>query len=328
MVDLTEEYRNVSKGAGWRLDRSRGRLRIMGRDAGSFLHALVTADVLAVPSGGGVYAAYLSPLGRMISDMTLYRRGDSWLADLPTGLAVPLLARLDALIFTEDVRVADVSDSTGLVSVYGPEGADVVGRAFAADAAAVLGLPLRSTVDLGDVMVARTDAAAVPTFDLIMPAEEVASVTARLSRAGAIEMRDETAEVFRLEAGRPAFGVDMHAETIPLEAGLLERAISLTKGCYVGQEVIIRVLHRGGGRVAKRLMRLEAASADDAIAPGSVIVAGDREVGRVTSAAWSPSRGRAIALGYVHRDAALEQHPILIRTPHGDTGAVIVGPAG
>jgi|SRR5579864_614925 len=328
MADLSEEYRNVSNGAGWRRDRSRGRLQIEGQDAGSFLHALVTADVLAVPSGGGVYAAYLTPLGRMISDMTLYRRGDSWLADLPPGLAAPLLARLDALIFTEDVRLADVSESTGLVSVFGPGAAEVIGRALAADAATLLGLPVRSTVDLSEVTVARTDAAAVPTFDLIMPAGQVAVVTARLSGAGAIEMRDETAEVFRLEAGRPAFGVDMHADTIPLEAGLLERAISLTKGCYVGQEVIVRVLHRGGGRVAKRLMRLEAVSAAEAIAPGSVIVAGDREAGRVTSAAWSPSRGRAIALGYVHREAAVEGSPVLIRAPHGDTPAVIVGPAG
>jgi folate-binding protein YgfZ len=189
-------------------------------------------------------------------------------------------------------------------------------------------LPVRATIDLGDVTVARTDAAAVPTFDLIMPAGQVAALTARLSGAGAIEMRDETAEVFRLEAGRPAFGVDMDADTIPLEAGLVERAISLTKGCYVGQEVIIRVLHRGGGRVAKRLMRLEADGADAAIAPGSVIVVGDREVGRVTSAAWSPSRGRAIALGYVHRDSAIERQPVLIRTPDGDTKAVIVGSAG
>jgi folate-binding protein YgfZ len=328
MADLSEEYRTVSTGAGWRRDRARERLQIAGRDAGSFLHALVTADVLAVPSGGGVYAAYLTPLGRMICDMSLYRRGDSWLADLPPGLAAPLLARLDALIFTEDVRLADLSNSTGLVSVFGAEAAEVVGRAFAVDAAPLIALPVRATVDVSDVTVARTDAAAVPTFDLVMPAGQVAAVTDRLSRAGAIEMRDETAEVFRLEAGRPAFGVDMHADTIPLEAGLLERAISLTKGCYVGQEVIIRVLHRGGGRVAKRLMRLEAEHADGAIAPGSVIVAGDREVGRVTSAAWSPSRGRAIALGFIHREAALERQPILIRTSHGDTQAVVVGPAG
>jgi folate-binding protein YgfZ len=328
MTDLSEEYRNVSTGAGWRRERSRGRLQITGRDAGSFLHALVTADILAVPSGGGAYAAYLTPLGRMISDMALYRRGDSWLADVPPGLAAPLLERLDGLIFTEDVRLADVSESTALVSVVGAKAAEVVGRAAGVDAAQLVALPLRGSVHVNGVTVARTDAAAVPTFDLILPVGQVASVAAQLSREGAIEMADATADVFRIEAGRPVFGIDMHADTIPLEAGLLERAISVTKGCYVGQEVIIRVLHRGGGRVAKRLMRLEAERADDAIAPGSVIVAGDREVGRVTSAVRSPSRGRAIALGYVHRDAAIDGHPVLIRTPHAETNAVIVGPAG
>ncbi len=328
MADLSEEYRNVSKGAGWRLDRSRGRLQIAGRDAGSFLHALVTADVLAVPSGGGVYAAYLTPQGRMISDLSLYRRDDSWLADLPPGLAAPLLERLDGLIFSEDVRLTNVSDSTGLVSVVGAKAAEVVGRAVGVDAAELAALPLLATSHRHDVTVARTDAAAVPTFDLIMPTGQVAAVTAQLSREGAIEMRDETAEVFRIEAGRPAFGVDMDADTIPLEAGLLERAISLTKGCYVGQEVIIRVLHRGGGRVAKRLMRLEAERADDSIAPGSAILAADHDVGRVTSAAWSPSRGHAVALGYVHRDAAVDGRPVRIRSDRGDAPAVIVGPAG
>ena len=328
MADLSEEYRNVSTGAGWRRERSRGRLQIAGRDAGSFLHALVTADILAVPSGGGAYAAYLTPLGRMITDMALYRHGDSWLADVPSGLAAPLLERLDGLIFTEDVRLTDVSASTALVSVVGAKAAQVVGSAAGIDQAELVALPVRGTVQVNGVTVARTDAAVLPTFDLIMPEGQVAAVTARLSREGAIEMGDATADVFRIEAGRPAFGIDMHADTIPLEAGLLDRAISVTKGCYVGQEIIIRVLHRGGGRVAKRLMRLEAEGPVDPIAPGSVILAGGREVGRVTSAARSPSRGRAVALGYVHRDAAIDGHPVLIRTPHGDTNAVVVGPAG
>ncbi|HEY6358207.1 MAG TPA: hypothetical protein VIX35_08175, partial [Vicinamibacterales bacterium] len=159
MADLSEEYRNVSSGAGWRLARPRGRLQIAGRDAGSFLQALVTADVLAVPPGGGAYAVYLTPQGRMISDLSLYRRDDSWLADLPPGLATPLLGRLDGLIFSEDVRVADVSDSTGLVSVVGAQAAEVVGRAVGIDAAQLTALPLRATVHMDEVIVARTDAA-------------------------------------------------------------------------------------------------------------------------------------------------------------------------
>jgi folate-binding protein YgfZ len=111
----------------------------------------------------------------------------------------------------------------------------------------------------------------------------------------------DTLDVVRVEAGRPAFLVDMDEHTIPLEAGLEERAISFTKGCYIGQEVIVRVMHRGQGRVAKKLVGLRL---DGRKVPPSraTVLAGDREIGRVTSAVWSPSLDAAIALGYVHRD--------------------------
>jgi tRNA-modifying protein YgfZ len=328
MADVSEEYRIVARGAGWRHERRRGRLRIEGRDAGSFLHALLTADVASVPAGGGVYSAYLTPHGRMISDLALYRHGDSWLADVPPGLAASLVTRLENLIFTEDVHVTDASDSIGLVSVIGRETARILGSAIGVAAELLHALPVRANVHVNDVMIARTDAATLPTFDLFMPAARVAEVATALGQAGAVELHDETAEMFRIEAGRPAFGVDMHTDTIPLEAGLVERAISLTKGCYVGQEVIIRVLHRGAGRVAKRLMRMEAAGAEDSITAGSVIVAADRDVGQVTSAAWSPARDRSIALGYIHRDAAIDGQLVVIQSPRGDSKAVIVGPAG
>ena len=104
MSDPLEEYRTAAAAAGWRVDRRRGRLRVAGRDAAAFLHALVTADVAAVPDGGGAYAAYLTPQGRMITDLALYpARRSGWLVDLPPGVAPALLARLDSLIFAEDV---------------------------------------------------------------------------------------------------------------------------------------------------------------------------------------------------------------------------------
>ena len=108
-----------------------------------------------------------------------------------------------------------------------------------------------------------------------------------------------TLEAARIEASYPVFGVDMTADTIPLEAGIEDRALSLTKGCYVGQEVIIRVLHRGHGRVARRLVRLQVEG--DAPQKDAKVFSGDREVGFITSSAKSPRLG-AIALGYVHRD--------------------------
>jgi folate-binding protein YgfZ len=96
----------------------------------------------------------------------------------------------------------------------------------------------------------------------------------------------------------------MDEHTIPLEAGIETRAISFTKGCYVGQEVIIRVLHRGQGRVARRLAGLLGRAADGPLARGMRIESGSKAVGSITSAVESPRLGRPIALGYVHRDSA------------------------
>ena len=124
----------------------------------------------------------------------------------------------------------------------------------------------------------------------------------RLLAAGGVRISPEAVNVCRVEAGRPRFGVDMTTDTIPLEAGIEDRAISLTKGCYVGQEIIIRVLHRGHGRVARRLVGLSLAGAQDVPEQGAAVHAGERDVGAVTSAVMSPALGHAIALAYVHRD--------------------------
>ena len=113
----------------------------------------------------------------------------------------------------------------------------------------------------------------------------------------------DTFEVIRIERGVPRFLADMNEDTIPLEAGIEDRAISFIKGCYVGQEIIVRVTHRGGGRVAKKLVRWIAdASAQIVPLPESKILSSDREIGRVTSAAFSPNANRVLGLGYVHRD--------------------------
>jgi folate-binding protein YgfZ len=121
--------------------------------------------------------------------------------------------------------------------------------------------------------------------------------------AGLNEVNLDTFEVIRIERGVPRFLADMDEDTIPLEAGIEKRAISFTKGCYVGQEVIVRVTTRGGGRVAKKLVRWVAdPSADIVPLPGSRIFSFDKHIGRVTSAAFSPNVNRVVGLGYVHRD--------------------------
>jgi folate-binding protein YgfZ len=330
MTDLSKEYRNVSAAAGWRVASRRAPISLAGRDTAPFLHALVTADVASVPPGGGAYGAYLTPQGRMIADLALYRAADRWLADVPAATAASLAATLDALIFTEDVRVEDQSARIAILSVIGMRAADVLGRLDGVDAGRAAALALRSTLDAPAVsaLIARTDASALPSFDLFVLAGQVAGVAARLTAGGAVEMSDDLVEALRIDAGHPSFGRDMDTSTIPLEAGLLDRAISTTKGCYVGQEIIVRVLHRGGGRVARRLMQIAARHDADVIAAGAVIVADGRDAGAVTSAARSPVGGIAIALGYVHRDAATEGRDVIVRSAGADVPAVIVRAAG
>jgi folate-binding protein YgfZ len=142
----------------------------------------------------------------------------------------------------------------------------------------------------------------VAGYDVIGAAADATAIRQALIAAGAETASDQDLETLRIERGRPRFGADMTEETIPLEAGLEERAISRTKGCYVGQEVIVRVQDRGHGRVARKLVGLTFDAGSNIPARGDAVQSSDREIGRVTSATWSPALARPIALGYVHRD--------------------------
>jgi folate-binding protein YgfZ len=329
MTLRSDQYRIIAAGAGWYDKRPRGRLRIDGRDAAAFLHALVSNDVESLVEGRGVYAAYLTPQGRMIADLCVYRRGDHLLVDTPPNLAGSLASRFDQLIFTEDARVSDVSASLSQVGVVGGSAAMTLARALGLDRALIENLPLRAQLGSGEALVVRTDDTALPSFDVFVPAAGFEAAVARLVDAGAVAAEHDLVEALRIEAGRPAFGIDMTEDTIPLEAGLLDRAISTTKGCYVGQEVIVRVLHRGGGRVAKRLVRMDVEPAHSAVLPaGALVLAEGRDVGRVTSAAWSPRLEHGVALGYVHRDSAQPGRRVSIATEAGEVPATIAALAG
>ena len=302
MTNIDDQYRIITNRAGW-IDRSElGRLQFDGKDRQAFLQALVSNEVDALLANHGVYATYLTPQGRMICDLRIYNRGAHLLAVVAAGLATSLAARLDQLIFAEDVTVRDVSAEIAQLTVMGAAAAAVLERAFGIDVDALAPLAQAATAK---AVVARADEADVPMFDVFVPASSRDETLAAIQSAGAEPIGPEIVDLLRIEAGRPAFGVDMTSETIPLEAGLQDRGISTEKGCYVGQEVIIRVLHRGGGRVVKRLVTLVfAAEAKAPAAAGTMITAEDRDIGVLTSAAWSPRRERVVALGYVRRDQA------------------------
>jgi tRNA-modifying protein YgfZ len=343
-----EGYDAVRKTSGVRDRSGEGRLRVTGPDRAAWLQGLLTNDIAAVKPGGGCYAAYLTPQGRMISDVRVLERGDFMLLDVPAAQKAFVLERLTTFIIMEDVAVDDVTESLARVAVHGPGAAALVEGVLKVDdgtpiaslaehASTVAQFDDHSThseisVHSGEpghpvvIVGSRELGAEVAGFDLYCPAPVKDDLLRALTAAGAEPIADNAWHALRVEAGRPLFGVDMTTDTIPLEAGIEDRAISFTKGCYVGQEIIIRVMHRGGGRVARKLVGLKpvaATSPDDAIAADTPLFAGEKSIGRVTSAAWSPRAGHWIAMGYVQRDSAEPGTHVTIGPPPNSVEAVV-----
>ena len=289
------------------IDRSdRGRVVVTGADRASYLQGLLTNDVVALKSGQGCYSAYLTAQGRMIADLHVYELGDLMLLTMAGGVKDVVIAKLDQFIFSEDVQLGDVTETFAQIAVIGPEAARAVSAALGAVTAdALAALPEHGNVRTewagGAAIVTRVTDTGEPGYEIFVDQPHVTALKTTLTAAAVVEAGEATSEALRIESGVPAFHRDMDEETIPLEANIESRAISFSKGCYVGQEVVIRVLHRGHGRVARKLVGLLVDGAE-APPPGAVIRSGDREIGRVTSSTRSPALERPIALGYVHRD--------------------------
>jgi folate-binding protein YgfZ len=284
----------------------RGLIVVSGQDRASYLQGLLTNDIARLTAGEGCYAAYLTPQGRMIADALVYELGDVILMAVPLPHTASVLAKLDQLVFGEDVRLGDVTATFSRYAVIGPATAAVLHTVLGEGSTDLESLPEHGNrrVRFGGhpSVLTRVDEAGEPGFDLYVERSQREALQEAIRAAGVPFVDAETADVIRIEAGIPKFDQDMDQDTIPLEAGIEGRAISFSKGCYVGQEVIVRVVHRGHGRVARKLAGLALEGPDLPIA-GAAVTADGRQVGRVTSSAHSPALGRPIALAYLHRDA-------------------------
>jgi folate-binding protein YgfZ len=281
-VIATTEYERLRESVGL-LDRSaRGKLRLSGAEAADYLQGQVTNDVVALTPGTGLYAALLNHKGKMLADMRILRGEDFiWIDTEPEAL--PVLARnVSMYSIGRDVRHADVSSIRSILSLIGPEARSVLDDPPPAEEHAFThgehGLYVAT--DLGvDVICASADAAAVREALGVEPVAE------------------EAAECLRIESGRPRFLYDVGTETIPQEAGLNDRAVSFTKGCYVGQETVARLHYRGKPNRHLRGLRLS-----EPATRGDEIRLGERVVGEVGSTAVSPQLG-PIALAVIRREA-------------------------
>jgi folate-binding protein YgfZ len=301
----------------------RGLIALAGGDAVTFLHNILTNDIKTLAAGAAVYSADLTPQGRMITDMLVLRREHEVWLDVEPQVGAAVAERLDASVFAEDVRVHDRSAAVASVAVYGPEAwarvAPLVGLAGSPRLSALA--HVTTGEGAGEIVALAVESLGVPGVHLFGAPERVTALRAGLVAAGVPVLTPGAYEALRIEAGTPLFGADMTTETIPLEAGIQDRAISMTKGCYVGQEVIIRILHRGHGRVARRLVQL-LCHGHDVPASGATVVAGGAAVGQVTSSAFSPRLDRAVAFAYVPRDSA--EPGTTVRFENGTAATVAV----
>lgn len=279
----------------------RVQLRAHGRDPARMVQGLITNDLDSADATRALYAAMLTPKGRMVADMRIVRNDDgSLLLDLDRHALDALLAHVKKYVPPMFARFEMLEPARALVGVYGPRAAAIVRSVTPLDVKDYAAEYAVARTD--DALAIATREAGVPGFDLLVPAERAAALRTALLDAGAVAADTETVELLRIEAGRPRWGAELDENRIPLEANLRERAISTSKGCYTGQEVIIRILHRGHVNWQLRGLLLGQAAPPPAGTELSAQDAGGKTVARVTSSVRSPLLGETIALAYVRRE--------------------------
>ncbi len=306
--DGAAEYRAVRESAGVAERGDRARFRLWGKDPGKMVHGLITNDLLKAEPGQGVYAAMLTPKGRMVADLRVFRRADGEvLVDVAREALEGTREHFRKMVPPMFARWADATDAVVEIGVYGPRSRELLSAGLGAEVPALAEDAFVEPAFGGaTLLVAGTREAGLEEgFDVFVPGEQADALWTALRGAGAHPVGFGALETLRIEAGRPRYGTDLTEETIPTEAyesaGLMERAISFHKGCYTGQEVIVRIAHRGHVNRHLRGLRLGDAPAP---APRTPLVHPEtgKDVGWVTSAAFSPRVGGTVALGYVRRE--------------------------
>jgi folate-binding protein YgfZ len=325
----TAEHAALRSSAGILDLGARGRFCLTGADRVRLLHGQVTNDIAALAPLRGCYAAFVSNKGRMQSDAFIYALPNELLVDVEPGLTAMLLQRLDHYIVADDVQSVDVTPYYGLLSVQGPRAAAVLTRLNLGIELPEANLAVAHLTDptLGELYVTRNARTGSQGFDLFIPLDVQAMVLDKLVASAREESGGlagwEALELARLEAGIPRFGLDIDETNLAPEAGIESRAISYSKGCYIGQETIARI--RTYGQVAKALRGLRLPD-DLATLPlrGDKLILNDREVGYVTSAARSEAARGVIALGYVRRECNAPGTALTLRTATGECPVTIV----
>ena len=316
---MMTEYEVVRDGGAGLIDLSeaRGRIRVSGSEATMFLNGLITNDVKNLAQNRWMTAVFPTVQGRLIGAVRVIRGSEpGFLIDTEAASHEAVLKTISRFTLAGDFKVADVTSETALLTLQGQSAAEVVEKVFETS---VSELPSNGVVET-DVTIFRATHTGEEGFDIFVDTSRKAELQKALEAAGAQPIGDDTFEILRVEAGIARFGIDMDETNVVPETNL-DDAVSYTKGCYVGQEIIVRIKHRG--HPAKKLTSLRFET-DQQVEPGAVIRSVEnQEIGRVTSAVISPRRG-SIGLGYVRYEHIADGTRVVV----GDGIEAIVGTNG
>jgi tRNA-modifying protein YgfZ len=314
-TSLAAEYDTLRTRAGI-IDRShRGRTRFRGDGAPAALGGLLTNDIESLAPGHGCYAAALNGRGKIVADVRVFRADDSLLVDVPPRAVDGWNAAVRKFVNPRSAKYSDETASMRCLGLYGPTARLVVADITGGSAAGLGVLPHYShalaLVNGTPIMVAHVPDAGVEGFDLFIPAAAFDDFWSMAADAGALPVGHAAWEVARVEAGRPEWGIDIDDSTLAQEANLEElHAISFTKGCYIGQEVVARIHFRG--HVNRMIRGLRAAGGEPPESGAALLDENGRNVGDVRSAVPSPRLG-GVGLGMVRREVEVGT-PLTART--------------
>ncbi|MBI3934261.1 MAG: aminomethyl transferase family protein [Acidobacteria bacterium] len=303
-ASVEEEYWALKESAGLMDLSHRGKLLVRGQDAPRFLHGMVTNEVKEMKPGRGNYAFFVDVHGHIQADASILRLdSDSYWIDCDRAHAETIRQTLEKYIIADDVEVVDQTAALACLAIEGPCSLEVLREAIGFEPPHMLPLEHLEVPDL-NLRLARASISGEFGYWLWGAAEQLAEVWKKGAKAGAaLGARPVgwlASEICRIEAGVPRYGADMNDKTLPQETGQLH-AISYTKGCYLGQEIVERIHARG--HVNRKLVGLLFEGRQD-VPPGTDLTAGGQSVGRITSAAYSYGLRRTIALGMVRRESS------------------------
>lgn len=320
MVAWKHEYQALTQGVGVADVSDRSFVELVGADRAKFLHNLCSNDVLRLAPGQGCEALLLNAKGRVVGHVFVYCSPEALVLDSAPGQSEKLLTHLDRYIIREKVELKDESERFAQLLLAGPQAGELLGG-LGAEAPQVWLAHGPAEIAGQPVFVRRSGLTGPDAFTVVCFRPQQEEVLQSLTGAGAVRCGAEAVEAVRIEAGMPQYGTDATEDNLPQELDRNDRAISFTKGCYLGQETVARI--DALGHVNRTLVGLRLAGSE-APAAGAELKAGDLVVGRITSAAFSPKFG-GVALGYVRRG---HNHPGARLTTATGEAEVVALPRG